>query len=195
MLSTSPETETIEAELKSVRRMIIDFVDSGAQDNEPITVTNGDLCRWFDRLEIVSAHLRNGLAQTPAVRGDLSDSPLPWVFDEGNGAGPDEKEMLPCIADAHGNIIMQIFLDDPYGSPRVAEKIAAMRVAVDAVNRGVPDGLLMQLLHKRLNEYEQIASSKIGLTDLGKHAHLAFKIFRDSCVAALTDTSTDREGK
>src|SRR5690242_19604134 len=52
----------------------------------------------------------------------LSDSPLPWTFDEGNGAGPDEKESLPCIADANGNVIMQIFLDDPYQSPRVAEK-------------------------------------------------------------------------
>ena len=66
MSRSSPVTESAEAELKAVRQMIIDFVDSGAQDNEPITVTNGDLCRWFDRLEIASAHLRNGHAQTPA---------------------------------------------------------------------------------------------------------------------------------
>lgn len=124
-------------------------------------------------------------------REAASASPLPWVFDEGNGAGPDEKESLPCIADAHGNVIMQIYLDDPYESPRVAEKIAAMRVAVDAVNRGVPDGLLMRLLHERLSDYERIANSKLGLTDLGEHAHLAFKIFRDNCIAALRAPAGD----
>lgn len=63
---TNRSSPDIEAELKAVRQQIIDFVDSGAQDSEPIEVTNGDLCRWFDRLEIVSAHLRNaGLAQSP----------------------------------------------------------------------------------------------------------------------------------
>jgi len=49
--------DQIEQELKAVRQQIVNFVDSGRTNDHPIIVTNGDLCRWFDRLEVVSGYL------------------------------------------------------------------------------------------------------------------------------------------
>lgn len=69
-------------------------------------------------------------AQNDGLRQALN---LPWSFDEGNGASFEEKEMLPCIADANGSVLMQIYFD-PYEKPRVEEKIAAMKAVVSAIN-------------------------------------------------------------
>lgn len=63
----------------------------------------------------------------PQVREALEEAPRPWSFEEGG------DDMLPCIGDADGNILMQIHLD-PYGSPRIEQKMAAMKMAVQAVN-------------------------------------------------------------
>jgi len=55
---------SVEVELKAIRQQIVNYIDAGAEGTHTVTITNGDLCKWFDRLEVVSAQLRD-LAQPP----------------------------------------------------------------------------------------------------------------------------------
>ncbi len=48
-----------EIRLKSVRQQIIGLTDAGATDDHVITIRQGDLILWFDRLDLVSSLLRS----------------------------------------------------------------------------------------------------------------------------------------
>ncbi len=45
----------LRAKFKTIRQQIVNRVDSGAGPDYTIKVTNGDLCHWYDQLEVIEA--------------------------------------------------------------------------------------------------------------------------------------------